>query len=111
CSSEGMTNWKRIQSLVKTGPRPTDLPKPPVTRATASTAEALREPAPAPKDAQPILALNIEEGEILVGETLMTLRGGEAPGGSSAPPSDKEVEALEGMTFDESGKFHLLGFS
>ena len=41
----------------------------------------------------------------------MALRGGDAPGGSSAPPSDKEVEVLEGMTFDESGKFHLLGFS
>ena len=54
---------------------------------------------------------NIEEGEILVGETLMALRGGEIPGGSSAPPSDREVEALEGMTFDESGKFRLLGFS
>jgi len=55
--------------------------------------------------------VNIEEGEILVGETLMALRGREIPGGSSAPPLDREVEALEGMTFDESGKFHLLGFS
>ena len=55
--------------------------------------------------------MNIEEGEILVGETLMALRGGEARGGSSALPSDKEVEALEVMTFDESGKFHLLGLS
>ena len=111
CSSEGTTKRKRIQSLVKTGPRPTDLPKPPVTRVIASTAEALKGPTPAPKDAQPVLAVNIEEGEILVGETLMELRGGEAPGGSSAPPSDKEVEALEGMAFNESGKFHLLGFS
>ena len=76
-----------------------------------STADVLKDSAPAPKDAPPVLAVNIEEGEILVGETLMALRGGEARGGSSAPPSDKEVEALEGMTFDESGKFHLLGFS
>ena len=111
CPSEGTTKRKRIQSLVRTGPRPTDLPKPPVTRVTASTAEALKDPAPAPKDAQPVLAVNIEEGEILVCDMLMALKGGEAPGGSSAPPSDKEVEALEGMTFDESGKFHLLGFS
>ena len=43
-----------------------------------------------------------------MGETPMALRGGEARGVSSAPPSDKEVEALEGMTFDESGKFDLL---
>ena len=63
------------------------------------------------KVAQPVFALNIEEGEVLVGEALMALRGGEACGVSSAPPSDKEVEALEGMTFDESGKFHLLFLS
>ena len=58
-----------------------------------------------------MFALNIEEGEVLVGETLMALRGGEARGVSSAPPSDREVEVLEGMTFDESGKFHLLFLS
>ena len=81
-----------------------------MTRVVASTAEVLKDSAPAPKDAQPVLAVNIEEGEILVGETLMVLRGGEAPGGSSALPSDKEVEALEGMAFDESSKFDLLGF-
>jgi hypothetical protein len=78
-----------------------------VTKGTALTADVLKDSAPAPKDVQPILAVNIEEGEILVGEMLMALRGGEARGGSSAPPSDKEVEALEGMAFDESGKFHL----
>jgi len=74
-------------------------------------ADAPKSPAQAPTAAQPVLAVNIEEGEILVGETLMALRGGEIPGGSSAPPSDREVEALEGMTFVESGKFRLLGFS
>ena len=78
---------------------------------TDSAADAPKGPAQAPTAAQPVLAVNIEEGEILVGETLMALRGGEIPGGSSAPPLDRELEALEGMTFDESGKFRLLGFS
>ena len=41
-------------------------------------ADVLKDSAPAPKDAQPVLAVNIEKGEILVGETLMALRGGEA---------------------------------
>jgi len=107
CSSEGTTKRRRIQSLIKTGTKPADLPKPPVPKGAASTADVLKDSAPAPKVAQPVFALNIEEGEVLVGETLMALRGGEARGVSSAPPSDKEVEALEGMTFDESGKFYL----
>ena len=111
CSSEGTTKRRRIQSLVKTGARPANLPKLPVPKGAASTADVLMVSAPAPKDAPPVLAVNIEEGEILVGETLMALRGGEARGGSSAPPSGKEVEASEGLTFDESGKFHLLCFS
>jgi len=109
CSSEGTTKRRRIQSLVKTGTKPADLPRPPVPKGAASTADVLKDSAPAPKVTHP--SLNIEEGEVLVGETLMALRGGEARGVSSAPPSDREVEALEGMTFDESGKFHLLGFS
>jgi len=54
--------------------------------------------------------MGVKEGEIMVGETLMSLRGGEVPGGSSAPPSDKEVETLERMDFDETGKLRLLGF-
>ena len=84
CSSEGTTKRRRIQSLVKTGARPADLPKPPMPKGAASTVDVLKESAPAPKDAPPVLAVNIEEGEILVGETLMALRGGEARGGSSA---------------------------
>jgi len=82
-----------------------------VPKGASSTADGPKVSAPAPKVTQPVLALNIEEGEVLVGETLMALRGGEARGGSSAPSSDKEVEALEGMTFDESGKFHVLDLS
>ena len=54
--------------------------------------------------------MNIEEGEILFGETLMAFRGGEIPGGSSAPPSDKEVEALEGLNLDEAGKLRFFVF-
>ena len=110
CSSEGTTKRRRIQSLVKSGTKPADLPRPPVPKGAASSADVLKDSTLVPKDAQPVLAVNIEEGEILVGETLMALRGGEAPGGSSALPSDKEVEALEGMAFDESSKFDLLGF-
>ena len=79
-------------------------------RVTDSTADAPKGPAVAPIAAQPILAVNIEEGEILVGETLMVLRGGEIPGGSSAPPSDKEVEALEGLNLDETGKLRFFVF-
>src|SRR6185437_7228921 len=63
CSSEGTTKRRRIQSLVKTGAKPADLPKPPVPKGTASTADVLKDSAPAPKDAQPVLVLNIEEGE------------------------------------------------
>ena len=79
-------------------------------RVTDSTADALKGPALASTAAQPVLAVNIEEGEILVGETLMALRGGEVPGGSSAPPSDKEVEALEGLNLDEAGKLRFFVF-
>jgi hypothetical protein len=110
CSSEGTMKRRRIQSLVKTGPRPADLPKPPVPRVTASTADDAKGPALAPTAAQPVLAVNIEEGEILVGETLIALRDGEVPGGSSAPPSDKEVEALEGLNLDEAGKLRFFVF-
>ena len=57
----------------------------------------------------PTPAAGIEEGEILVGETLHSLRGGDILGGSSAPP-DKELEMLEGLNFDEPGIFrgHLV---
>ena len=88
CSSECTMKWRRIQSLVKTRPRPVDLRKPPVTRVTASTADAPKEAAQATMTAHPILVVSIEEGEVLVGETLMALIGGEVPSGSFAPPSD-----------------------
>ena len=60
--------------------------------------------------AMPTLASGVEEGELLVGETLMSLRDGDFPGGSSAPPSDKEMEMLEGLNFDETGKLRLFVF-
>ena len=55
------------------------------------------------------VAVGVEEGGIFVGDTLMSLRGGEFPSGSSAPPSDRELEPLERMNFDETGKIRLLG--
>ena len=51
-----------------------------------------------------MLIAGVEEGEVLVGETLLSLRGGDIPGGSSAPPADKELEMPEGLNFDEPGK-------
>ena len=60
--------------------------------------------------ATPTLAVGVEEGEIVVGETLLSLRGEDFPGGSSALPSDKEVEVLEGLNLDEAGKLRFLVF-
>ena len=108
CSSKGTTKQRRIQSLVKTGAKPSDLPKPPGPRPAAPTSDAPKDTAPMTMAVQTV-AVGVEEGEIFVGETLMSLRGGEFPGGSSAPPSDRELEALERMNFDETGKIRLLG--
>jgi len=77
---------------------------------TVLMADALKDPALTTTAAQSVLVVGVEEGEILVGETLVSLRGGEVPGGTFAPPSDKEVESLERMGFDETGKLRLLGF-
>ena len=46
----------------------------------------------------------------MVGETLLSLRGGDFPGVVSALPSDREADALEGLGFDEAGKLRFLGF-
>ena len=46
----------------------------------------------------------------MVGETLLSLKGGDFPGGVSALPSDREVDVLEGLSFDEAGKLRFLGF-
>ena len=69
-----------------------------------------KDAAPTAAVATPSLAVGAEEGEIAVGETLLSLRGGDFPGGSSALPSDKEVEMLEGLNFDETDKLHFLFF-
>ena len=58
--------------------------------------------------ATPTLVAGVEEGKVLVGETLLSLRGADFPSGSSALPSDKEVEMLEGLNFDETGKLRFL---
>ena len=104
CFPEGITKRRRIQSLVKTGAKPSDIPKPPEPRPTGPAAGAPKAPVPMTAVATPTLAVGVEEGEVLVGETLLSLRGGDIPGGSSAPPVDKELEMLEGLNFDEPGK-------
>jgi len=90
CPPEGITKRRRIQSLVKTGAKPPDLPKPPEPRPTGPAAGAPKAPAPVSTVAISTPAAGIEEGEVLVGETLLSLRGGDIPGGSSAPPADKK---------------------
>ena len=107
-SPEGITKCRRIQSLVKTGAKPSDIPKPPEPRPTRPAAGAPK--APMTAVATPTLDSGAEEGEVLVGETLLSLRGGDFLGGSSALPSDKEVEMLEGLNFDETGKLRFLVF-
>ena len=108
CPPEGITKRWRIQSLVKTGAKPSDLPKPPEPRPTGPAAGAPKAPAPVSAVAIPTPSAGIEEGEVLVGETLLSLRCGDIPGGSSAPPADKELEMLEGLNFDEPGKLRYF---
>ena len=84
-----------------------DLPKPAEPRPTGPAAGAPKAPVPVSALTIPTPAAGVEEGEILVGETLLSLRGGEIPGGSSAP-ADKDLETLEGLNFDEPGKFHYF---
>ena len=38
----------------------------------------------------------------------LSLRGGDIPGGTLAPPADKELEMLEGLNFDEPGKLRYF---
>ena len=81
CSPEGITRRRRIQSLVKTGAKPSDIPKTPKPRPTGPAAGAPKAPAPMTAVATPTLAAGVEAGEVLVGETLLSLRGGDIPGG------------------------------
>jgi len=110
CSSEGTTKRRRIQSLVKTGAKPADIPKPPEPRPTGPVVGVSKDAAPTTAVATPSLAAGTEEGEIVVGETLLSLSGGDFPGGVSALASDREVDVLEGLGFDEAGKLRYLGF-
>ena len=110
CSSEGMTKRRRIQSLVKTGTKPADIPRPPEPRPTGPVIGVPKDAAPTAAVATPSLAAGAEEGEFAVGETLLSLRGGDFPGVASALPSDREVDVLEGLSFDEAGKLCFLGF-
>jgi hypothetical protein len=104
CPPKGITKRQRIQSLVKTGDKPSDLPKPAQPRPMGPAAGAPKAPAPVSVAAIPTPSAGVEEGKVLVGETLLSLRGGDIPGGSSAPPADKELEMLEGLNFDEPDK-------
>ena len=110
CPSEGITKRRRIQSLVKTGSKPSDILKPPEPKPTRAPAGAPKDPASMTAVATPTLAAGVEEGEIVVGETPLSLRGEDFPGGPSALPSDKEVEVLEGLNLDEAGKLRFLAF-
>src|SRR6185503_11539001 len=96
-----------IQSLVKTGSKPSDILKPPEPKPTRAAAGTPKNPAPMTAVAMPTLAAGVEEGEIVIGQTLLSLRGGDFPGGSSSLPSDKEVEMLEGLNLDEAGKLRF----
>ena len=69
CPPEGITKRRRIQSLVKTGDKPLDLPKPAEPRPTGPAAGAPEAPAPVTVAAIPTPSAGIEEGEVLVGET------------------------------------------
>ena len=71
-------------------------------------AGAPKAPAPVSVAAIPTPSAGVEEGKVLVGETLLSLRGGDIPGGPLVPPADKELEMLGGLNFDEPGK--LLHF-
>ena len=77
CSPEGMTKRRRIQRLVKTGSKPSDIPKPPGPKPSGPAASALKSPTPMTAVATPTLAAGAEEGEVLVGETLLSLRDGD----------------------------------
>jgi len=110
CSSEGTTKRRRIQSLVKTGAKPADIPRPPEPRPIGPVVGVPKDAAPTTAVATPSLAAGAEEGEIAVGETLLSLRGGDFPGGSSTLPSDKEVEMLEGLNLGEAGKLRFPVF-
>ena len=71
CPPEGITKHRRIQSLVKTGAKPSDLPKSPEPRPTGPAAGAPKAPTPVSAVAIPTSLAGIEEGEVLVGETLL----------------------------------------
>ena len=71
-----MTKCKRIQSLVNTGAKPSYIPRPPGPKPTGPAAGAPKAPAPMTAVAMPALVASVEEGEVLVGETLLSLRGG-----------------------------------
>ena len=104
CCPEGITKRRRINSIVQPMSKPADIPKPSEPKPTGPRVEATKDPEPAA--AKPFDVKDIEEGELQVGDTLLSLgRGGVA--GSSAPPSDWELEAIDGLNVDEAGELRL----
>ena len=53
--------------------------------------------------------MDIEEGETLIGNTLLSLKGKEVAGSSFALPLDKEVDTLEESNVDEAGELWFCG--
>ena len=68
--------------LVRAGSKPADILKPAGPKADAPKAPAL---ALTVTVAKPTPDADVEEGEILIGNTLLSLKGKEVPGSSLAP--------------------------
>ena len=92
---------------MRTGSTPVDLLKPTGPKPALPKVDAPKAPAPMVTIAQQSPAAGIEEGEILIGNTLLSLKG--VAGSSFTPPLDKEVDTLEESNVDEAGKLRLCG--
>jgi hypothetical protein len=104
CSPKGTVKRRRIQSIVKTRTKPADIPKPPGLKPTVPKA-----PLPSAMVDAAAPEMEVKEGEIPSGKALLLIKGKEVVGTSSAP-LDKEVETLEELNVDETGKLRLFGF-
>jgi len=103
CCPEGVTKRRRINNIVQPVSKPADIPKPSEPKPTGPRVEATKDPEPAA--AKPFDVKDIEEGELQVGDTLLSL-GRRGVAGSSTPP-DWELEAIEGLNVDEAGELRL----
>jgi len=104
CCPEGISKCRRINSIVRPASKLVGIPRPSEPKPTRPRVEATKDPEPAAT--KPFDVKDVEEGELQVGDTLLSLgRGGVA--GSSAPPSDWELEAIEGLNVDEADELRL----